>query len=145
MQPPNPGGRPENRVSGEIGLMDEEAPIFEKRPLSDDPPEMESVCRIDVRADPPCKEWPPLEIATQPPNPGGRLENQGPGMIGLTDCKPPILKKGHYRTTPLKWSTSAGWTSGPTHPVRNGPRWRSQRSRQIRGVVRKTRVRGRSA
>ena len=85
MQPPNPGGRPENQGPGEIGLMDEEAPIFEERRLSDDPSEMESVCRMDVRADPPCQGWTPLEITTQPPNPGGRPENQGPGEIGLTD------------------------------------------------------------
>ena len=38
---------------------------------------------MDVRADPPFQEWPPLGITTQPPNPGGRPENQGPGEIGL--------------------------------------------------------------
>ena len=65
--------------------MDDKPPIFEKRPLSDDPPEMEGVCGMDVRADPSCQEWPPLEIAMQPPNPGGRPENQGPGEIGLMD------------------------------------------------------------
>ena len=46
---------------------------------------MEGVCGMDVRADPSCQEWPPLETTTQPPNPGGRPENQGPGEIGLMD------------------------------------------------------------
>ena len=46
---------------------------------------MEHDCGMGVRADPSCQEWPPLEIATQPPNPGGRPENQGPGEIGLMD------------------------------------------------------------
>ena len=54
---------------------------------------MKGVCGMEVRADPSCQEWPPLEIAMQPPNPAGRPENQGPGEIGLIDEVAPIFEK----------------------------------------------------
>ena len=64
--------------------MDDKPPIFEKRPLSDDPPEMEGVCGMDVRADPSCREWPPLEIAMQPPLEVGRMLSERASQLGVS-------------------------------------------------------------